>query len=216
MNSLLLTLVLAAPAGAAEAPKADLAEAFRAPACSTAAAAAWRPLEDPWLKARTDPGWTVADRLDRWDPPASTTTFRRLIVDLDWSLRSSTRPALSMFGMTVPGAPRKAGAWVEETLAHARARGDDALGPAGTVAVGGRGECRLGAVELNARRACADKDAPCRRAALYLDCGGKDGVELMLSAVTPAYPKRGKPDGKAAEALSAIQLFFCTVETKGR
>lgn len=214
---LLTTTLLVFSAAAAENPPADLARAFRVPACSTAAAAGWTPLENPWLKARTAKGWTVADRLGGWEPAASTSAFRRVFADLDWTLKDAPKPALALFGMVVPGTAPSSGSWLDASLAHARERGDHVVGKAGTVPVAGRGECALGVIELNARRACpGGPDAVCRRAALHLDCGVKDGVELLVTARTPPYPERGRPDGKAAEALEAIKVFFCTLEYKGR
>lgn len=209
---MLLTALLLVFSPAARA--AD-AEAFRVTACSTAAAAGWAALDTPWLKARAPKGWAVSDALTRWEPAASTSSFRRVVVDLDWSLKSSTRPALSLFGMLARGTAPVAGRWLDETLAYARERGDYALGKAGTLAVPGRGECALGVVERNARGACGSA-AVCRRAALHLDCGAAGGVQLVVTALTPGYAERGRPDGKAAAALADMKTFLCTLESKPR
>lgn len=212
---MLLTAALfffSAGARAADAPGAD---AFVVPACSTAAAAGWAAVDTPWLKARAPKAWAVSDALSRWEPAPSTSVYRRVVVDLDWSLKASTRPALSMFGMLARGTAPAAGAWLDETLAYARERGDYALGAAGTVPVPGRGECALGVVERNARGACGAAPV-CRRAALHLDCGAAGGTQFVVTALTPGYPERGKPDGKAAAALADIKAFLCTLEFKGR
>ena len=83
------------------------------------------------------------------------------------------------------------------------------------MSVRGRGECQLGVVEHNARKACAGgPDVVCRRAALHVDCGVKDGVQLLLTATTPGYPTRGAPDGKAAETLAQIHSFLCALESR--
>jgi hypothetical protein len=217
LTTTLLVFSAALPASAAEPAATAAAAAFSVPACSTAAPAGWAVVEDPWLGARAPKSWAVADRLDRWEPAASTSAYRRVVVDLDAALKDGAKPALSLFGMLVPGTAPVSGAWLEETFAHARARGDYVVGRAGTVPVRGRGECALGVIEHNARRACpGGPDVVCRRAALHLDCGAKDGVELLLTARTPAYPVRAAPDGKAAEMLSQIKTFLCTLESKGR
>lgn len=212
---LLTTTLLVFSAAASAAPASDPAAAFRVTACSTAAASGWTPLEDAWLKARAPKAWAVTDALTRWEPAPSTSTFRRVVVDLDGSLKAGPKPALSLFGMLVPGKPPASGAWLEESLKHAQSRGDFVLGKAGTLPVAGRGDCALGVIEHNARKACpGGPDVICRRAALHLDCGDKEGVQLLVTATTPPYPVRGKPDGKAAEALSQIKLFLCTLESK--
>lgn len=217
LTTTLLVFSAALPAEAAEPATTTAAAAFAVPACSTAASAGWVAVEDPWLKARAPKAWAVADRLDRWEPAASTSAYRRVVVDLDATLTGGAKPALSLFGMLVPGKPPAAGAWLEETFAHARTRGDYVVGRAGTVAVKGRSTCALGVIEHNARRACpGGPDVVCRRAALHLDCGVKDGVELLVTARTPPYPERARPDGKATAALADIKTFFCTLESKGR
>ncbi|TBR22229.1 hypothetical protein EPO15_08505 [bacterium] len=214
---LLTTALLVFSAAAAETVPADLAAAFRVPACSTAAAAGWPGFDDPWLKGRAPKAWTVQDALARWEPAPSTPSFKRVLVDVDASGKSSAKPALSLFGMLASGKTPKAGEWLDESLAYARVRGDYALGKAGTVAVSGRGECALGVVEHNARQACGGgPEAACRRATLHLDCGVKDGVQLLVTATTPGYPVRGAPAGKAAEALAQFKVFLCTLESKGR
>lgn len=218
LTTALLVFSTALPAFAAgdEAP-ADPAKEFRVPACSTAPSAGWTAFDGPWLKWRAPKGWAAADSLARWEPEASTSAYRRLVVDVDASLKASPKTAVSAFGMLVVGTAPASGAWLDETLAHARVRGDFVLGRAGTVRVPGRGECALGVVEHNARRACGGgPEVVCRRAALHLDCGVKDGVELLVSAKTPGYKVRGAPDGKAAAALADIKTFLCTLESKGR
>lgn len=215
LTTTLLVFSAAASAAPVEALTTDPAAAFRVTSCSTAAASGWAALEDPWLKARAPKAWTVADALARWEPAPSTSTFRRVVIDVDGSLKSGPKTALSMFGMLVPGKAPASGAWLEESLTHARERGDFVLGKAGTLAVAGRGDCALGVIERNARKACpGGPDVVCRRAAIHLDCGVKDGVQLLVTAVTPAYPVRGKPDGKAAAALAEIKTFLCTLESK--
>lgn len=215
LTTTLLVFSAAASAATVEPPSTDPAAAFRVVACSTAAASGWASLEDSWLKARAPKAWTVADALARWEPAPSTSTFRRIVVDVDGRLKSGPKTALSMFGMLVPGKAPASGAWLEESLAHAQSRGDFVLGKAGKMPVAGRGDCALGVIEHNARKACpGGPDVVCRRAALHLDCGVKDGVQLLVTATTPAYPVRGKPDGKAAEVLSQIKLFLCTLESK--
>lgn len=217
LTTTLLVFSAALTANAAEPSATAAAAAFAVPACSTAAPAGWAAVEDPWLRARAPKAWAVADRLDRWEPAASTSAYRRVVVDLDATLKGSAKPTLSMFGMLVPGKAPASGAWLSETFAHARTRGDYVVGPAGTVAVKGRGDCALGVIEHNARRACpGGPDVVCRRAVLHLDCGVQDGVELLVTARTPAYPVRAAPDGKAAETLSQIKTFLCTLESKGR
>lgn len=216
LTTALLVFSAASPAFAAGADEpADPAKEFRVPACSTAAAASWAGFDGPWLKWRAPKAWTVKDSLARWEPAASTSTYRRLFVDADASLKSSPRTSVSASGMLVPGKAPVAAVWLEGTLAHARERGDYVLGRAGTVNVPGRGECALGVVELNARLACGGgPEVVCRRAALHLDCGVKDGVELLITAKTPGYKVRGAPDGKAAAALADIKTFLCTLESK--
>lgn len=217
LTTTLLVFSTALPASAADAVPADPAAAFRVPACSTAAAAGWAPVSNAWLSARAPKGWTAADALSRWEPAPSTATYRRLVVDLDASLKSSAKPSLSLFGMLVRGTAPASGTWLTETFAHARERGDFVVGRAGTVPVKGRGECALGVIEHNARRACpGGPDVVCRRASLHLDCGTQDGVEFLVTARTPAYPDRGAPAGKAAALLADIKTFLCTLESKGR
>ncbi|TPW21798.1 MAG: hypothetical protein FD126_322 [Elusimicrobia bacterium] len=215
LTTTLLVFSAALPAMAAGGPPADPAGEFRVPACSTTPAAAWTVFSDPWLKGRAPKGWVVSDSLARWEPAASTSAYRRLVVDVDASLKASPKPALSLFGMLVPGKPPAPGGWLDETLAHARVRGDYVLGRAGTVDVPGRGACALAVIEHNARRACSGgPDVVCRRAALHLDCGVRDGLELLVTAKTPGYPVRGAPDGKAAAALADIKKFLCALEAR--
>ncbi len=213
-NACLLVSCLAGLCAAGEPP------AFAPQDCSSPAlsrsTAAWKAAENPYLRYSVPSGWQVVDRLERWTAPVSTTTSARLVVDFDWSLKTSTKPVLMLFGAGVPGRPEAAGVWLDGILSHAAARGDDPLGRVGNVLVRGIGTCPVGVVELNARRACAKTEAPCRRASVYMDCGGKDAVTLSVSGVFPAYPDRGAPTGKAAEAQAALNAFLCTLEYKGK
>lgn len=216
LTTTLLVFSAALPAFAAGAdPQADPAKEFRVLACSTAPAASWAAFDGPWLKWRAPKSWSVSNSLARWEPAPSTSAYRRLFVDVDASQKSSPKTSVSAFGMLVAGKAPASAAWLEGSLAHARERGDYVVGRAGTVGVAGRGECALGVVELNARRACAGgPEVVCRRAVLHLDCGVKDGVEFLVTAKTPGYPVRGAPEGKAATALADIKTFLCTLESK--
>lgn len=215
LTTTLLVFSAALQAGAAEPVPGDRVEAFRIPACSTAAAASWRGVDNAWLRARTPTGWSVVDRSGVRLPSASTTTYRRLSVYLDASAKAGPVPKLLLTGSDVSGKAPAAGAWLAASLADARSRGDLPLGAAGPVPVSGRGLCELGVVERNAPGACPGAPGRfCRQAVLHLDCGTVDATQLIVAALTPPYPNIGAPDGKAAEALSQIKTFLCTLESK--
>lgn len=214
MNTILLVLSLAASASAVE-PAAS----FLPAACPTkVSTAAWRRASNPTLRYSHPAGWLVADRLERWTLPVSTSVSGRLSVYLDYSLKGTTVPVLSLYGSSAPGKLGGPGVLLEENMASSRARGEDVLGKAGTFELlGVSSACVAGVIELNARRQCgSDVDAACRRPLLFVDCGAVQGAGLTVTALLPAYPERGKPAGKAVAALAEAQAFLCGLEYSGR
>lgn len=211
----LLAALLSAPAAAAPLPADPLAAAFLPSSCPTAlSTAAWRRGVDPYLSYWAPAGWLVADRLGLWMAPISTTSSGRLSVYLDYSLKGTTVPVLSLYGATTPGRLGAAGVLLDENLASSRARGDDVLGRAGSFLISGISTaCVAGVIELNARQMCVGgPDAVCRRPLVFLDCGVVSGAGLTVTALLPAYPVRGRPEGKAAQALAEVQAFVCGLE----
>lgn len=212
MKLLLWVLTVSAYASS-PAPSADpRAAGFHPASCPTAVSTrAWTASADPYFAFSVPPAWKVVDRLDRWEVPASTTASGRLTVYLDYSLKQSSIPVLSLFGSATPGGLSAAGGLLDENLASSRARGDDVLGRAGTLSIPGvAAACAAGVIELNARRLCkGGPDAACRRALYFLDCGPVGGAGLTVTALLPPYPERGKPEGRAAEAVAELQAFLC-------
>ncbi|MDE2293418.1 MAG: hypothetical protein KGL53_15160 [Elusimicrobia bacterium] len=210
---ILLALMTAVPARAQGA-----AAAFSPEACAGRTAPdGWKPFSDRWLTGSAAPDWRVLDNLDRLQPVVSTSVASRLVVDLDFTLRSATVPVLALFGTTAPGQlPSSAGAWLSSVLADARSRGDDALGQSGFVDIPGLGMCQAGAVESMARRACGPGvEQDCRRAAMHVDCGAHDGMAVSMTLETPPYTKRGQPGADASEAVAWFKSLLCTLRYRG-
>lgn len=198
---------------AASLPEAPAA-GFQPAACpASVSTRTWTAASDPYFGFSAPPSWKVVDRLDRWEVPASTMVSGRLSVYLDYSLKESSVPVLSLFGSATPGKVGPAGVLLDENIASSRARGDDVLGRAGAFSVPGLAvPCEAGVIELNARRLCAGgPDAACRRALYFLDCGAVGGAGVTVTALLPPYPNRGKPEGRAAEAVDELQAFLCAL-----
>ncbi|MBI2362443.1 MAG: hypothetical protein HYV15_03550 [Elusimicrobia bacterium] len=212
MRLLLWVLTMSLQASSAEPAPDASAAGFHPAACPSAVSTrTWSAASDPYFAYSVPASWTVADRLERWEVPASTMVSGRLSVYLDYSLKASSVPVLSLFGSATPGKLAPAGVLLDENIASSRARGDDVLGRAGTFSVPGIAQaCAAGVIELNARRLCAGgPDAACRRALYFLDCGAVGGAGVTVTALLPPYPERGKPEGRAAEAVDELQAFLC-------
>lgn len=212
MGLLLWVLTMSVQASsAAPAPDAPAA-GFHPASCPAAVSTqSWTASSDPYFGFSAPPSWKVVDRLERWEAPASTMVSGRLSVYLDYSLKESSVPVLSLFGSSTPGKLAPVGALLEENIAGSRARGDDVLGRAGSLSIPGVAvPCEAGVIELNARRQCAGgPDAACRRALYFLDCGVVGGAGVTVTALLPAYPTRGAPAGVAAQASAELKAFLC-------
>lgn len=212
MKLLLWALTVSAYASSPVPSVDPRAAGFHPASCPAAVSTkTWTAAQDPYFGFSVPPAWKLVDRLDRWEVPASTTVSGRLTVYLDYSLKQASAPVLSLFGSSTPGKLAPAGALLEENLASSRARGDDVLGRAGSFSIPGISTaCAAGVIELNARRLCkGGPDAACRRALYFMDCGAVDGAGVTVTALLPPYPERGRPEGRAAEAVAELQAFLC-------